>query len=167
MIYNNLILKSIVLFGGVIIALIVIFTSIKDPEYFKNFFGNDNTISYNNSNNLNSKYSNISVQPATTIHIGEEGNHDYPINLHDRELTETIKPSPYISKNSDKFNIKNKYSMGTNGDPISGISTQALGEEGNPAYPQITSNIHGEESTEFNNNIDFDHTYDYAGLGKY
>ena len=117
------------------------------------------------SNHYKRNISSISLKgpPPSTLHKGEEGNHDFPIKFPVIKARVTGKLCP----ESDKFNITTTMATGEEGNPMYGPTTMSLGEEGNPAFPPHTSNVKGEESTEHYGMRDMKHSYANAGLGLY
>lgn len=105
----------------------------------------------------------LKTPPPSTLYKGEEGNHDFPIKY----PINKAKVNGILYHESNKFNINATMAAGEEGNPISSPTTISLGEEGNPAYPSITSNIKGEESTEHYGIRDMKHSYANAGLGLY
>lgn len=117
------------------------------------------------SNHYKRNISSIGLKgpPPSTLHKGEEGNHDFPIKFPVTKTRVTGKLCP----ESDKFDIATTMATGEEGNPMSGPTTMSLGEEGNPAFPPHTSNVKGEESTEHYGVRDMKHSYANAGLGLY
>lgn len=172
-----------ILIGGVVIAITVISITVLYPNYFDTFIYDIKEIDNNENNqnkvqkkakesigNLAEEKSEVNVlgPPLSTHTKGEEGNYDFIVSkVSQNRLINKSKGIITKTGQEETNNYLTTMALGEEGNPHSGPTTNAHGEEGNPAYPQVTANIPGAESTEFNNIIDHNHTYDWAGLGVY
>lgn len=169
---NNL--KIGILIGGVVIAITVISITVFYPNYFDTFIYDVKEINKKDNkesmSNIKEEKSQVNVlgPPLSTHTKGEESNYDFVVSkVSQQRLPDKSKGIITQTGQEETNNYLTTMALGEEGNPQAGPTTTAYGEEGNPTYPQVTANIPGAESSEFNDVINKNHTYDWAGLGVY